>query len=102
MQTLKQFLRRLALWLGLISETKSAELVDLARKIEPQSRLDTLALTESQLEVVKEIILDARRSLTARGVGTIALFTGAVGTGKIAAAEISSLTNYSGTFIAST
>ena len=85
MQTLKQFLRRLARWLGLISEPESAELVDLARKIERQASLETLALTDAQLEVLKETIGHARRS---RDVATIAFFTGASGTRKTAAAEV--------------
>ena len=84
MQTLKRFLRRLARWLGLIAEAESVEFVDLARKIERQASLETLALTDAQLEVLKETIGHARRS---RDVGTIAFFTGPSGTGKIAAAE---------------
>ena len=87
MQTLKQFLRRLARLLGLTSETKSVELVDLARKIEPQASLDTLALTASRSEILKEIIGHAHRAFTAGGVKTLALFTGAVGTDKVIAAE---------------
>jgi SpoVK/Ycf46/Vps4 family AAA+-type ATPase len=82
MQTLTQFLKRLARWLGLGADTE-ASLSDLARKVAPQVGLEDLTLTESQAIALKETLSGAR---VARAGATLLLFSGG-GTGKAKAAE---------------
>lgn len=87
MQTLTQFLKRLARWLGLGAETESGDpLVDLAQKIEPRAGLEALVLTDSQKAMLENILERARQEPGSRGDGTIVLFTGADGTKKVATA----------------
>src|SRR6266576_1859269 len=87
MQTLKQFLKRLARWLELGAETASGDpLVDLAHKIEPRAGLEALVFSDSQKTMLEDILGRARQERGSRGDGTILLFTGADGTKKSAAA----------------
>ena len=87
MQTLKQFLKRLARWLGLGAETESGDpLVDLTQKIEPRGGLEALALTGSQRAVLEDILGHARQRGGSSGEGTVILFTGADSAEKAVAA----------------
>jgi len=84
MQTLRQFLKWLARWLGLGAETEApARLSDLARKVEPQIGLEDLTLTESQTIALKDVLGRARVEPAA---ATVLIFSGG-GPGKAEAAE---------------
>lgn len=84
MQTLKQFLKRLARLLGLGAATESLDqLSDLARRVEPRTGVADPQLTESQSLVRREIVNRARGE---RAAATIVLFKGD-GPGKVEAAE---------------
>lgn len=82
MKTLKQFLKRLARFLGLSATETSDPLTSLAQKIEARATLETIPLAESQRQTLKEISMHARDNREA-----IVLF-GVNGTGKTIAAEV--------------
>lgn len=83
MKTLKEFLKRLARFLGLRATETSDPLTSLAQKIETRATLETIPLAESQKQILKEISMHARDSRE-----TIVLFAGVNGTGKTIAAEV--------------
>ena len=83
MKTLKEFLKRLARFLGLSATETPDSLTNLAQKIETRATLETIPLAESQKQILKEISMHARDSRE-----TIVLFAGVNGTGKTIAAEV--------------
>jgi len=87
MKALKQFLMRLARFLGLSAPPVTLDqLADLAGKIEPRAKVE-IPLAEPQKLILKDIAAGCRSSGSQRGE-TIVLFTGLQGTGKTIAAEI--------------
>ena len=88
MKTLKQFLERLARFLGLSITETSDPLISLAQKIETRATLETVSLAESQKQILKEISTHARDSLSQPAGETMVLFAGVNGTGKTIAAEV--------------
>jgi SpoVK/Ycf46/Vps4 family AAA+-type ATPase len=80
MQTLKQFLKRLARLLGLGADTGSlGQLSDLARRVEPRTGVADPELTEPQALVRREIV---NRAHGDSGAATVVLFKGD-GPGKV-------------------
>ena len=88
MNTLKEFLKRLARFFGLGATETLDPLTNLARKIEPRATLEILPIAESQKQILNDISTHARNSRSQRGGETIVLFTGVGGSGKTIAAEV--------------
>ncbi|MGH9871396.1 MAG: ATP-binding protein [Pyrinomonadaceae bacterium] len=88
MKTLKQFLTRLARFLGLVTVPETLDqLTALARRIEPRATGEFLKLAESQKLILKDIYARARESRGQPGGETVTLFAGLNNSGKTSAAE---------------
>lgn len=88
MNTLKQFLKRLARFFGVGASEMWDPLTSLARKIESRATLETIPLPESQKQILNDISTFARDRRRQSGGEAIILFAGTDSSGKTNAAEV--------------